>query len=256
MGSVVSDFLVKHFPSIVDYNFTANVEEEFDNIAEGKLQWQVMIERFYNPFHLTITNADDIRRDETVQSRELGIDPKSGKMVYARIGRFGPMFQLGENDDTIKPKFASLTKGMRIDQVTLKDALKLFELPRLVGTASDGQEVTAQIGRFGPYLKHGPTFASISQDEIFSITIEEAEARINEKKASSTAASIKEFAENDKIKVKKGRFGPYVTDGSVNAKIPKGTAPESLTLNECIALIENSSGKKKPAARTRTTKQK
>jgi DNA topoisomerase-1 len=255
MGKIVSDFLVKFFPEIVDFNFTAKVEQEFDEIAEGKLAWQKMIENFYKPFHITVTNSADISRDEAVQSRELGIDPKSGKPVYARMGPYGPMFQLGDKEDTVKPKFASLPKGMKMEDAVIEDAIKLFELPRTVGTASDGIEITAQIGRFGPYLKHGSTFASISEDEIFSIDIIEAEARIIAKKNNSAGANIKEFDENDKVKVKNGRFGPYVTDGKVNAKIPKGTEPNSLTYDEALALIENSSTtKKKAPSRTRTTK--
>ena len=251
MGNVVSDFLVKFFPVIVDFNFTAKVEQEFDEIAEGKIEWQTMIAGFYNPFHQTIENSSEISRDEAVQSRELGIDPKSGRPVYIRIGPYGPMFQLGDKEDTDKPKFASLPKGMRMENATMADALQLFELPRLVGTASDGEEVTAQIGRFGPYLKHGSTFASIKEDEIFSIDIEEAEARINAKKTSASNTNIKEFDKNDKVKVKKGRFGPYVSDGKTNAKIPKGTDPASLTLEECLALIENSSSKKKTTSRAK-----
>ncbi len=251
MGSVVSDFLIKYFAGIVDYSFTAKVEEEFDIIANGKLEWQDMISKFYSPFHETVISASDIRRNEAVQSRELGVDPKTGKKVYARIGRFGPMFQLGESDEKEKPKFAALTKDMRLEQVNLEDALKLFELPRIVGKASDGLDVIAQIGRFGPYLKHGSTFVSISQDELYSITIEEAELRLNEKKTANSTSIIKEFSENDKIKIKKGRFGPYISDGNINVKIPKGTEPELLTYDECVELIENSSTKK---SKTRKTK--
>ena len=253
MGLVVNDFLVKFFPEIVDFNFTAKVEEEFDEIADGKLEWQTMIAGFYQPFHETVMSSADISREDAVSTRELGIDPKSGRPVYARIGPYGPMFQLGDKEDDVKPKFASLPKGLRMELVTIEDAVKLFELPRLVGIASDGLEITSQIGRFGPYLKHGSTFASISEDEIFSIDIEEAEARITAKKTASAGANIKDFKENEKIKVKSGRFGPYVTDGKVNAKIPKGTAPDSLTYEECVALIENSSSKKKTTSRGRTT---
>lgn len=252
MGLVVNDFLVKFFPEIVDFNFTAKVEEEFDEIADGKLEWQTMIAGFYQPFHETVMSSADISREDAVSTRELGIDPKSGRPVYARIGPYGPMLQLGDKEDDVKPKFASLPKGLRMELVTIEDAVKLFELPRLVGVASDGLEITSQIGRFGPYLKHGSTFASISEDEIFSIDIEEAEARITAKKTASAGANIKEFKENDKLKVKNGRFGPYVTDGKVNAKIPKSTAPDSLTYDECVALIENSSSKKKTTSRGRT----
>ncbi|MFA5511989.1 MAG: DNA topoisomerase, partial [Candidatus Kapaibacterium sp.] len=255
MGLIVNDFLVKFFPEIVDYNFTAKVEEEFDEIADGKLKWQDMISDFYHPFHKTIESSVDISRDEVSQARELGIDPKSGRPVYVKIGRFGPMFQLGGKDDDDKPKFASLPKGMRLEQATLKDALKLFELPRVVGTASDGNEITAQIGRFGPYLKHGSIFVSIKEDEIFEISLEEAEARVIEKKKAADGAILKEFPNDSGIKVKKGRFGPYVSDGKVNAKIPKATDPLSLTFDEAKALIENSVSKKR-GTKTSATKSK
>jgi DNA topoisomerase I len=162
------------------------------------------------------------------------------------------MFQLGDKEDEEKPKFASLPKGMSMDDATLKDALKLFDLPRLVGKASDGVEITAQFGRFGPYLKHGSLFVSINADEIFDITIAEAEARINAKKTSNENSIIKEFSENEKVKVKKGRFGPYVTDGKVNAKITKGTEPESLTLDQCLDLIKNAPAKKKTSRTSKT----
>ncbi|MBX3042426.1 MAG: type I DNA topoisomerase [Candidatus Kapabacteria bacterium] len=251
MGLVVNDFLVKFFPVVVDFNFTAKVEEEFDEIAEGKIEWQSMIAGFYHPFHKTIESSDGISREEAVQSRELGTDPKSGRPIYVKIGPYGPMFQLGDKEDIEKPKFASLPKGMRMEQATISDALQYFALPRKVGLASDGSEITAQIGRFGPYVKLGSIFASISEDEIFTITPEEAEARVNAKKESSQGANIKEFPLNDNIKVKKGRFGPYVTDGKTNAKIPKGTEPASLTLEECLALIENSSSKKKTTRRAK-----
>ncbi len=254
MGNIVSDFLVKHFPEIVDFNFTARVEEEFDEIASGNLKWQKMIADFYNPFHETITNSADISKEEAVKPRELGIDPKTKRPVYIRIGPYGPMYQLGDKEDEEKPKFASLPKGLSMDDATLKDALKLFDLPRLVGKASDGGDIIAQFGRFGPYLKHGSVFASISADEIFDITIEEAEARINAKVTSNENSSIKDFAENEKVKIKKGRYGPYVTDGKVNAKIPKGTEPESLTLEQCLDLIKNTPAKKKTGGRATKSK--
>ncbi|GAB1372843.1 type I DNA topoisomerase [Candidatus Kapaibacterium sp.] len=252
MGFVVNDFLVKYFPSIVDINFTAQVEEEFDNIADGKLKWQDMIKAFYNPFHDTIEQSQQIKREDAVQSRELGLDPKTGKMIYAKIGPYGPMFQMGDKDDIDKPKYVSLPKGLTLEQSSLDDALKMFDLPRFVGVAEDGKEIIAQIGRFGPYLKHGSLFVSISEDELFSITLDEAKQKIADKQNIQSSSNIKEFEQNSKVKIKKGRFGPYVTDGSKNVKIPKGKVPNDLTLDECLELLSNSETKKKTATRAKT----
>lgn len=252
MGFVVNDFLVKYFPSIVDFNFTAQVEEEFDNIADGKLKWQDMIKAFYNPFHDTIEQSQQIKREDAVQSRELGLDPKTGKMIYAKIGPYGPMFQMGDKDDIDKPKYVSLPKGLTLEQSSLDDALKMFDLPRFVGVAEDGKEIIAQIGRFGPYLKHGSLFVSISEDELFSITLDEAKQKIADKQNIQSSSNIKEFEQNSKVKIKKGRFGPYVTDGSKNVKIPKGKVPNDLTLDECLELLSNSETKKKTATRAKT----
>lgn len=252
MGFVVNDFLVKYFPSIVDFNFTAQVEEEFDSIADGKLKWQDMIKAFYNPFHDTIEQSQQIKREDAVQSRELGLDPKTGKMIYAKIGPYGPMFQMGDKDDIDKPKYVSLPKGLTLEQSSLDDALKMFDLPRFVGVAEDGKEIIAQIGRFGPYLKHGSLFVSISEDELFSITLDEAKQKIADKQNIQSSSNIKEFEQNSKVKIKKGRFGPYVTDGSKNVKIPKGKVPNDLTLDECLELLSNSETKKKTATRAKT----
>lgn len=254
IGIVVNDFLVKHFSGIVDFNFTAKVEEEFDEIAKGKIVWNEMIAEFYTPFKESIDKSNDIKKSEAVQSTILGIDPKSGKNVTVKIGRFGPMLQLGDNDDEEKPRFASLPKNMRMDQITLEEAIKLFELPHFIGTTPEGEDVVTQIGKFGPYIKCGSTFVSISEEEIFTLTLEEAIERVEQKKFAKSSNVISEFEEDKNIKVLRGRFGPYISSGKVNVKIPKGFTPELLSFAECKKLIEESSKKKDSKGKKSTYK--
>lgn len=254
IGTVVTDFLVKYFPEIVDYGFTAKVEEEFDEISRGEKQWNKMIESFYGKFHETVEKSEDITRKEAMQARKLGTHPKTGKFVYARMGKYGPMLQMGETEDDEKPKFASLMKGQKMEKITLEEALKMFELPRKIGEAPDGKEVTAQIGRYGPYVRHDRTFASISDDEIFSITLEEALKKIEDKKIQKSKNTIQEFDDSD-IKVLNGRFGPYVTNGKKNVKVPKDKTPAELTFEECKEMIEKAPAKKR-RTRKKATKKK
>jgi DNA topoisomerase-1 len=237
VGMLVTDFLVKYFPDIIDYHFTAKVEEEFDDIEDGKQAWNAMISEFYGPFHATVEAAADISREEASGARELGNDPKTGKPIIARLGRFGPMLQLGSAEDEEKPKFAPLPTGRRIDDVTLDEALELFKLPRSIGKTTDGQDITTNFGRFGPYIKWGSTYTSIKPDDPFSITHKRALELIEAKIAADKAKHIKQF-DGSKVAVLNGRFGPYVTDGTKNAKIPKGTEPASLTLEQAQALID------------------
>ncbi len=253
-GMVVNDFLVKYFPEIVDYNFTAKIEEEFDGIANGNLVWNEMIANFYTPFKETIEKSNEIKRSESGQVRLIGIEPKSGKQISAKIGRFGPMLQLGESDTDEKPRFAPLPKHLRMDQITIEEAIKLFDLPRLIGVNNDGEELIAQIGRFGPYIKGGSTFVSINEDELFSITLEDAIERIEQKKFIKNNNIITEFDEDKNIKVLKGRFGPYITNGSINVKVPKGFTPEILSYAECKKLIDDAKEKKPTRAKKTTTK--
>jgi DNA topoisomerase-1 len=241
IGMLVNDFLVLHFPSVVDTGFTAKVEHEFDEIADGKTAWNKMIAEFYGPFHETVLAAADISRQEAAGARELGIDPKTSKKVIARLGRYGPMLQLGEATDKDKdgneekPKFASLPAGKRLDDVTLEEALELFKLPRIVGQTKEGVDIKANFGRFGPYIQWDKTYASIKPDDPLSITLERALQLIDEKIAADKEKNIAEFEGG--IKVLKGRFGPYITDGKKNAKIPKDIEPESLTLEKCQELL-------------------
>ncbi|HEY2004781.1 MAG TPA: type I DNA topoisomerase [Candidatus Saccharimonadia bacterium] len=236
VGMLVTDFLVKNFPDVVDYDFTKRVEEEFDDIEDGKQAWNAMIAEFYAPFHKTVEAADDLTRQEAAGARELGTDPTTGKPVIARLGRYGPMLQLGEATDDEKPKFAPLPTGRRLDDVTLEEALELFKLPRTIGTTEDGQDISANFGRFGPYAKWGSNYVSIKPDDPFTITLERARQLIRDKQAADAAKHIKAF-DGTTIQIMNGRFGPYVTDGKKNAKIPKDTDPKSLDLEQAKALL-------------------
>jgi DNA topoisomerase-1 len=242
IGMLVSDFLVEHFGTVVDYDFTKKVEEEFDDIADGKQAWNAMIAEFYGPFHKTVEAADSITRQEAAGARELGPDPKTGKPIIARLGRYGPMLQLGNADDKdtdgneIKPKFAPLPSGRRLDDVTLEEAIELFRLPRLVGKTDDGQDITANFGRFGPYVKWGTSYVSIKPDDPFTVTLERAKQLIAEKITADAAKHIKTF-DDTPIAILNGRFGPYITDGKKNAKIPKGTDPASIELAQAKELL-------------------
>lgn len=235
-ANVVTDFLVKHFADIVDYKFTAKIENEFDNIAKGEQEWQGMIAKFYKPFHELINTAEDISRSEANQSRELGIDPKTKRPVIARLGKYGAMLQIGRAEDEQKPLFAPMPEGSKISDVTLDQALKMFELPRLVGKTKDGEEIIATTGRFGPYLKIGAINVSMGDHDPFSITVKEANKLLETRQEKLQKMVIVEFKGG--VKVLNGRFGPYVTDGKVNAKIPKDKKPEKLTLKAALELLE------------------
>jgi DNA topoisomerase-1 len=250
IGMLVTDFLVAHFSDVVDYDFTKHVEEEFDDIADGKQTWNAMIAEFYGPFHETVIAAADISRLEAAGAREIGIDPKSGKPIIARLGRFGPMLQIGKADDKDKdgkeekPKFAPMPTGRRIDDVTLEEALEMFKLPRIVGQTTDGQDIAVNFGRFGPYAKYGSSYVSIKPDDPFSITLERALELIAEKVTTDAAKYIKTF-EDSTVAIINGRYGPYITDGKKNAKIPKGTEPDSITLKQATELIKEAPAKPK-----------
>lgn len=252
IGRVVNDFLVKHFPDIVDFTFTAKVERQFDHIAHGKLVWKTMIAKFYTPFHKTVTQAADISREDAVHMHEIGTHPKTKRPIFARIGRFGPMLQMGRKEDEEKPQFASIPKDKSMETITLEEALPLFELPRILGQDENGDDVIAQIGRFGPYVKVGKTFVSISQDKLFEIELDEAFALAKEKKEAAAKKVIQDF-EKDGIQVLNGRYGPYVSNGKKNAKIPKDKKPEELTVEECKKLIDEAPEKKRRFVRRKKT---
>lgn len=227
MAEMTTDFLVKYFAPIVDYKFTAKAEGEFDEVADGKIVWHKMIADFYKDFHPLIAGSAEATRTETSQARTLGTDPKSGKPVIARFGRFGPMLQMGEVEgEEEKPKFAPLPAGTTLDTVTFEGAMEMFKLPRLVGTTEDGREIKANIGRFGPYVVVGKTFVSIKPHDPLEIDEKTAREMIVAKEKSAAEAMISDFGA---IRVLKGRYGPYITDGKKNAKIPKDTKPEDIT---------------------------
>jgi DNA topoisomerase-1 len=253
IGMVVNDFLVDQFPTILDYAFTANVEQEFDEIAEGNLKWQEMLKKFYKPFHENVANTIENAARQTGE-RELGTDPKTGKPVIARIARFGPVVQLGASDDEEK-KFASLRAGQSIGTINLEEAMKLFDLPRVVGEYQ-GQTVTAAIGRFGPFVKWGSTYASLrvkEGDDPFSIEIERAVKLIEDKINGINAALIQKFDNRPEIQIIQGRFGPYIKREKDNFKLPKGMDAKTISLPEVLAAIAeqeaNPSNKKKAASR-------
>lgn len=255
IGELIAKFLTEHFDQIVDYDFTAKIENEFDDIARGELDRNLMLKRFYDPFHQTVLDAEDIKRAEVSGARKLGIDPKTKLPVIARMGRFGPMLQLGDTDNDEKPRFASLPKGKRLDNVTLDEALEILKLPRLVGKtrkqglSQAGLDIKANIGRFGPYIQVDKTFVSIKPLDPLSITLEEAQ-ELYEQKLQANADRI--IADWDEIKIIRGPFGPYITNGKVNVKIPKSTDPTKITFEEAQEKIANY----KPKAKRRTTKRK
>jgi DNA topoisomerase-1 len=228
--------LVKYFPSIVDYDFTAHVEEDFDKIAEGKEEWVKMISDFYKGFHPLISKAEGASREEVSQARVIGDDPKTGKPIIARFGRYGAMLQRGSSEQEEKPDFAPLPADTTIEDVTLEQALPMFELPRVVGKTDKGEEIKANIGRFGPYIQINKTFVSIKPLDPYKITEKEALELYKEKIAKDAAKYIKEFSGG--IKIINGPYGPYITDGKKNAKIPEGTEPSKLTLVESKKILK------------------
>ena len=239
---VVNDFLVEHFADITDFSFTSEIEQEFDEIASGKLDWKKMIGDFYRPFHKKVSATEKVERSSVGKARELGVDPKTGKNVYAKLGKFGAYAQIGENPDDNggeKPKFASLRPGQFIENLTLEDAMELFKMPRDLGLFED-KPVVVNIGRFGPYVLHDKKFVSIPKDiDPYDIGSEKAVELIHAKRISDANKLIKGFDENPDVQILNGRFGPYIKAGKKNVKIPKGKEPKELTLQECLTLAEN-----------------
>lgn len=241
-GKVVTDFLVKHFAHVMDYTFTSQVEAELDEIAIGKKNRVKVLGEFYGPFHKLIEQSADISRAEATQTRHIGDDPKSGLPIFARFGRYGPMLQKGEQSDDPKPEFAPLPTGSKIETVTLEQALEMFKLPRTVGKTKDGQEIKANIGRFGPYIVIDKLFVSIKPHDPHTITLDLAMELYAAKVKAEAEKNIADFG--DGIKILNGRFGPYITDGKKNAKIPKDTEPASITHDQAKELIAKTPVKK------------
>ncbi len=255
IAGVVTDFLVKHFNEVIDFNFTARVEGEFDKIAAGDLKWQEMIASFYWPFHKDVENSEGISRDEAMQARQLGTDPKTGRPVSVRIGRFGPYAQIGTSADEDKPQFAGLRPDQRMDKVTLEEVMPLFELPRVLGETPQGEEVMVSTGRFGSYASFVNTEVrdlleqnavkgielvrnnvSIEPEDPHVIELEKALEFVNEKKKADAEKEIKLY-KGETVQILDGRWGPFITDGFKNAKIPKDVEPAKLSLEECKSIL-------------------
>lgn len=250
IGVVVNDFLTKYFPSILDYDFTAKMEEKFDDIAEGNLPWNEEIETFYNIFHPDVDQALNMRLEHKVGERVLGVDD-SGRQVSVKIGRFGPLVQIGDGEGDEKPQFASLLKGQSVSTITLEEALKLFEFPRNLGVFEDA-EVTVAIGRFGPYIKHNGKFVSIPKGVApAAVTLDEAVSLIMNKRESESKNLIKTFDEEPDMQILNGPYGPYISYKKTNYKIPRTIeSPSSLTVDDCREIIKEQDAKpKKPARR-------
>lgn len=241
-GILVNDYLEEHFPSIVDYNFTAHVEEDFDRIASGKLLWNAMLKNFYGPFSKTVNSALETTRT-SAEERLLGTDPKTGKPVFVRFGRYGAMAQLGEKDDPEK-RFAGLRKGQLIESITLEEALELFRLPRELGLYKDAPIVVAT-GRYGPYIKwQGKNTSLHKTDDPYKISLERGVELIEQAAELQEKKHIQEFPQEG-ISILRGRYGPYIQYKKKNYRIPKGTTPEDMTLEDCMAIIQTKDNESK-----------
>ena len=242
IGTVVNDFLMKYFPAIMDYNFTAKVEQEFDEIAEGKEEWKEMLKDFYKDFEPTVEKTMNAREEHKAGERKLGTDPKSGKPVFVKIGRYGPVVQIGTADDKEKPLFAQLPKEKGMNTITLEEALELFKLPRTVGTY-EGSDVVIGAGRFGPYVLHNKKYVSLPKGEDpMTVTLDNAIELINEKRMQEQKSHLRTFGEDDKLEVKSGRFGPYLAYDGTNYRLPKAMHAKAaeLTYEECMDIINKS----------------
>ncbi|MCP4235407.1 MAG: DNA topoisomerase I, partial [Aestuariibacter sp.] len=242
VGRVVAKFLTQHFTQYVDYDFTAQLEDTLDEISRGETDWLPLMRKFWTSFKsLVDEKMETVSRDEAIQSRQLGTDEKSGKPISVRMGRYGPFVQIGTRDDEDKPKFAGLRPGQKMDKITLAEALELFKLPRQLGVSPAGEEISANIGRFGPYIKYDSKFVSLKVkegDDPFTVTLERALELVAEKKEFDANREIKLFEGTD-IKILRGRYGPYITDGVKNARIPKDVEdPATLTQETCQELID------------------
>ena len=254
VGMVVNEFLVKYFPSIMDYNFTAKVENEFDEVAKGNVVWNKEISDFYEGFHPSISKVSTLRLEHKVGERTLGNDPKTGLPVMVKIGRYGPLVQMGTADNDLKPRFASLQHGQSIETLTLEDALKLFDLPRELGEF-EGATVSIGVGQYGPYVRHNGKYASIPNDlSPTAITLDEAISIIKAQREAEAKKVLKTFDEEPDLKVLNGRYGPYIVYKKQNVKIPKGKDAESLTLEECREIVADESNISKGTARKRSAR--
>lgn len=256
VGTVVNDFLMEYFPAIMDYNFTANVEKEFDEVAEGEKPWTGLMEQFYQKFHPLVEQTLSVKSEHKVGERVLGIDPSSGKPVSVKIGRFGPMAQIGSAEDEEKPRFAQLNKEHSLETITLEEALELFKFPRALGDI-DGKPVTVGKGKFGPYIRYENTYVSIPKTvDPLSITLEEAEQMLKDKQEAEAKKVIKTFAENPDLQILNGRYGPYIAYQKKNYKIPENVEPADLNLDACFKVIELQKEKSETRKVIRSAKKK
>ena len=253
-GVVVNDFLIEYFPGILDYNFTANIEKEFDQIAEGEENWTKLIDKFYKVFHPIVESATNTQTDHKVGERILGVDPKSGRQVSVKIGRFGPMVQIGVQEEEEKPQFAGLQKTQSITTITLEEALKLFELPRSVGEF-EGKDVSVGTGRFGPYIKHNGKFISLPKGyDPYSVDLDSAISLIEDKRQKDAEKIIKTFTEDADLQILNGRYGPYIAYQKTNYKIPKGVVPADLDFDAAMKIVKATG--EKPATKTKAKSKK
>jgi DNA topoisomerase-1 len=260
IGRIVNGFLTDHFTQYVDYDFTARLEDDLDAVSLGEKEWVPLLDDFWRPFHdLCQDKETSVTREQVAQARELGTDPKSGKPVTVRMGRFGPFVQIGTKDDEEKPKFAGLRPGQKMTDITFEEAMELFKLPRKLGQTPDGLEVSASVGRFGPYVRYGDKYVSIrGDDDPYTIELPRALELIEIKKIEDANRIIQDF-EDEGIQVLNGRYGPYITDKKKNARVPKDREPGSLTLEECKELLaaapeRGRRGKKKTAKKAAAKK--
>ena len=245
IGTVVNDFLNDYFPRILDYNFTANVEKEFDDIAEGKEEWTNAMRTFYHEFHPMVEKATTQKSEHKVGERVLGKDPKTGKPVSVKIGRFGPMAQIGSAEDSVKPRFAQLKKNMSLETITLEEALDLFKLPRTLGEY-EGKTVTIGAGRFGPYIHYDTSYVSIPKTlDPLEITLEEVIELLKDKKDNDAKRHLKKFEEEPDMEIMNGRYGPYIAYKGFNYKIPKTVKdPTTLSLEACKDIVSKEEQRK------------
>ena len=264
IGRIVIGFLTEHFTQYVDYDFTARLEDDLDLVSLGEKDWIPVLEKFWGPFHALCEDKEtSVTREQVAQARELGTDPKSGKPVTVRMGRYGPFVQIGTKDDEEKPKFAGLRPGQKMADIDLATAMELFKLPRKLGETEDGLPVAASVGRFGPYIRYGDKYVSMKEDDPYTVELPRALELIAEKIKTDAERLILDFEEQG-IQVLNGRYGPYITNKEKNARVPKDREPKTLTLAECIELLEAAPvrgrrGKKKvakKAAKKKATKKK
>lgn len=254
VGRVVNNFLTKHFKDYVDYDFTARLEDELDAVSRGEKEWLPLMKKFWETFEKQIKEKEEtVSRSEAIQARELGTDPKTGLPVSVRIGRYGPFAQIGTKEDEDKPKFAGLHPGQKLDSITLEEALELFKLPRELGETEEGEKIVVSAGRFGPYIRYGSKFVSLKEDDPYTVTLERTLELIVAKKIEDANKQINIF-EEEGISVLNGRYGPYVTDGNKNVKVPKDIEPADLTVEDCKKMIAEAPDRPRRGAKKKATK--